>query len=85
MASPFFFCGDCRRRPWRFCATSTSTMMSGPGAAAVRRAVRSADRARVAGAGASEEITLTAFGFDRVRRHHVAVNTGLVGGWPAGG
>jgi len=34
--------------------------------------------------GASEEeITLTAFGFDRVRRHHVAVNTGLVGGWPA--
>ncbi len=27
------------------------------------------------------EIDLTAFGFDHVRRHHVAVNTGLLGGF----
>jgi hypothetical protein len=33
--------------------------------------------------GASEdEIALTAFGFDYVRRHHVAVHTGLLGGFP---
>ncbi len=33
--------------------------------------------------GASEEeIALTAFGFDTVRRHFVAVNTGLLGGFP---
>lgn len=33
--------------------------------------------------GASEEeIALTAFGFDHVRLHHVAVNTGLLGGFP---
>ncbi len=33
--------------------------------------------------GASEdEIALTAFGFDYARKHHVAVNTGLLGGFP---